>query len=558
MAGRSPSHSIDCTQRQNVPSKHALPSWAHTPRDHQPPAVSSAVEAFNAGVEVVFMDAPTGSGKTYIAEMIRRQLDVKAVYICSDKQLQDQFLRDFPYAKVLKGRGNYKPPFGGAEITCEDCTANGPDDTCMWCPDYASCPYQVAKSEARQAEVAVLNTSYFLTEANFVGKFSKNDLVIIDEGDVLEDALMGFVEYQIPEYMWRDLRLTAPKKGVRKPTLIYWLDDVVYRAVAHVRGKVDMQEKHRRRWAAFIEDTRRVTVELQRDIDIAARKRDQDDVDDAADDSGRWLRDYDTKTFSLKPVMVQGYGPKMVWRHAKRFLIMSATIVSADEMVDSLGIPFDWETVQVPMTFPVANRPVILAPVADVTYKTMDDAIPKLVYAIARIVDMHPGENVLVHAVSKKLNVEITSGLLAAGVSPVFTYQDPRERTALVEKFTSCQGAVLVSHSMDRGVDLKGDMCTVVIVAKVPSPALGDKRISARMHLPGGDQWYAVQAVRKIVQMSGRHVRSDTDKGSTWILDAQFTKNLYRRNAGLFPAWYREAIIDNYDIRSLMPQRISR
>lgn len=542
-------------------SKHDLPSWARVPRAHQPPAVAAAVEAFNAGTEVVFMDAPTGSGKTWIGEVIRRELDCKAVYICSDKQLQDQFLRDFPYARVLKGRNNYKPQYGGNDITCEDCTAATPDDTCMFCPDFYSCPYQVAKAEARAAEVAVLNTSYFLTEANYVGKFSKNDLVIIDEGDMLEGSLMGFVEYAIPEYIFRDLRLSPPIKGARKPTLMAWLQDVADKARAYVRSRPTMGEKYQRRWAAFIEDTNRVRGELQRDIDAKARKKlaaADDGIDDEADDSGRWLRDYDTRTFALKPVMVNGYGPKMVWRHSKRFLIMSATIISPDEMADSLGIPFDWEVVQVPMTFPVENRPVILAPIADVTYKTMDDAVPKLVYAIARIVDMHPGERILVHAVSKKLNEQLTAGLRAEGVAPLFTYQNPRERVDVVARFSVSNGGVLISHSLDRGVDLKGEACTVVVIAKVPSPALGDKRVSARMHLPGGDQWYAVQAVRRIVQMSGRHVRSNTDVGVTYILDAQFTKNLWRRNEGLFPKWYREAVISNYDIRTLMPQRISR
>jgi len=117
---------------------------------------------------------------------------------------------------------------------------------------------------------------------------------------------------------------------------------------------------------------------------------------------------------------------------------------------------------------------------------------------------------------------------------------------------------VLFSHSMDRGVDLPGDMCSVVIIAKVPSPALGDKRVSARLHLPGGEQWYAVQAVRKVVQMSGRHVRSDTDVGVTYILDAQFTTNLWRRNRGLFPAWWREAVDSSFDVRQLMPARMSK
>jgi len=536
-------------------SQHSLPAWASAPRAHQPAAIDAAVEAFNAGTEVVFMDAPTGSGKTYIGEMIRRELDTRCVYVCSDKQLQDQFLRDFPYARVLKGRQNYRPTYATGKITCEDCTAVSADDDCMWCADRNMCPYQVAKAQARFAEVAVLNTSYFLTEANYVGTFSKNDLVIIDEGDMLEDALLSFVEYRVPEYVMRDLRLRAPTKGARKPTLIGWLNAVATaaRQLVQSRGGA-MERKHQNRWAAFIDDTKRVAAELQRDVAAADPESDTE-----ADDAGRWLRDYDTKTFAMKPVQVAGYGPKALWRHGKRFLIMSATIISPDEMVHSLGIPYDFETVTVPMTFPVANRPIILAPVANVTYATFDLAVPQLVFAIAQIIAMHPGERVLVHCVSKKLNEALCAGIAVAGVvRPIFTYSNPNERTDLIKDFVNSDGGVLFSHSMDRGVDLPGDMCSVVIIAKVPSPALGDKRVSARLHLPGGEQWYAVQAVRKVVQMSGRHVRSDTDVGVTYILDAQFTTNLWRRNRGLFPAWWREAVDSSFDVRQLMPARMSK
>src|SRR5579863_7757582 len=84
-----------------------LPSWVVDYRPHQVDAVTKLVGALERS-DLCVLDAPTGSGKTLIAETVRRLGRYESsIYICSSKGLQDQFQRDFPYAKVLKGRRNY-------------------------------------------------------------------------------------------------------------------------------------------------------------------------------------------------------------------------------------------------------------------------------------------------------------------------------------------------------------------------------------------------------------------------------------------------------------------
>src|ERR1044071_802580 len=101
-----------------------LPPWAHTVRPAQQEAVDAIVRRFEGGAQVVILDAPTGSGKTLVAELVRRALNTRALYVCVDRGLQDQVLRDFDYAKIIKGRRNY-PTLDRAqafpELTCEDC-----------------------------------------------------------------------------------------------------------------------------------------------------------------------------------------------------------------------------------------------------------------------------------------------------------------------------------------------------------------------------------------------------------------------------------------------------
>lgn len=526
-----------------------LPQWVQEIRPTQQAAVEEAVEAYKTH-KVVMLDGPTGTGKTLIAELIRRELNKQTLYVCSDKSLQDQFARDFPYARVLKGRANY-PTQRRRDLTADDCTSRGPGSPCWWCDEFFTCPYQVAKQRALTADLAVTNTSFLLSEANFVGKFSGRDFIVADEADTLEGMLMGFVEYNVSESRIERFGMEAPGKGVRKPTLVKWLDEFAGKISDKIQElnatTADSAAKELRRMLSLLDDTARVRHELQREIDR------QEDGEDA----GKWLRDYSGKGngLVLKPVMVDSYGTKKLWRHGKRWLLMSATLISADEMADSLGLPFDYHVVSVPMTFPVENRPIIMAPIANVIRSNMERATEQLAFAIGRMIEKHPGESILVHTVSYKLASDLSwkvkQDARAAG-RRILTYSEGRERERVLGEYKRTRGSVMFAPSMSRGIDLPGDLCRVQAIAKVPFLSLGDAQVSRRTHLPGGDLWFAVQAIRELVQMTGRAVRNKDDKATTYIFDQQFSGNLWRKRKMLFPGWWRDAVVTDQSVREFM------
>lgn len=532
-----------------------LPPGFDELRPHQEDAVREIIEEFDNGSDVVYLDAPTGSGKTLIGEMIRRILNINTMYVCSDKSLQEQFARDFPYAKVLKGRANY-PTQSNPDATAADCTAQGWDEPCWHCDDgKEGCPYELAKQAALRSPLAVTNTSYLLHEANYVGKFSGRPLIIADEADTLESIMMGFVEYRVPERVMREVRMTPPIKGARKPTLIDWLnafaDSLNYSSEPMRKARAAYDYKQVRYLQGVANNAARVAVELQRDIDA----RGSGDTD-----SGMWLREYDDRdSLILRPVMVSGYGGRNLWRHGRKWLLMSATIISADEMSDSLGLPLDYSSVVVPMTFPVENRPIILAPVANMIYKEMREgnAIRQCAYAIGQIVRKHPGDRVIVHTVSYGLARDLEKLLkfdpeMKVTDRKVITYTEGRDRDKALDLYRRTPGAIMLAPSMTRGIDLEGDACRVQIVAKVPFLALGDRVTAARTHLPGGQLWYTVQAIRSIVQMTGRAIRNHEDYATTYILDAQFGKNLWSKWKRLFPLWWQESVTTRVDVRDLI------
>lgn len=527
-----------------------LPNWASTIRPHQQVAVDEIMDAYTRE-NVVFLDAPTGSGKTLIAELVRRGLDTRGLYVCSDKSLQDQAAKDFPYAKVLKGKANYQTLFGRGSITAEDCNSASADSPCTWCDPKYKCPYRVAKAAAAiTEELAIVNTSYLLAEANTARPIvtAKQPFIIADEADQLEGAILGYIGFEVPMYVFRDLRLDAPPKSVRKPRIIAWLQQLANTATEYVRTH-ELELKRRKRWGIMVADTMQLIDELTRDI---VRQKALTDDDPMADDSGRWIRDYNTKTFKMVPVQVGTYGPKKLWRHGKKWLIMSATLISPDVMATELGLPFEYEVVSVPMTFDVANRPVYLAPVANMTYRSEPEEYERMADAICAIIDRHPGERILVHTVSFK-NTQRLSDLLLRRRPwlPVINYMQGRDKMDALAMYRRSKGGILLAASMARGVDLRDDDCRVVVIAKVPYPNLSDPRINARLHLPGGQQWFNIMVARDIVQMTGRGVRSETDHAASYILDKQFS-NFWRKNKTLLPGWWREAVDMTFNPRKLM------
>lgn len=541
-----------------MPSAELPPGFTHL-RDHQVTAIDEAVELFESGIDIVYMDAPTGSGKTLIGHQVARELEARALYVCSDKSLQDQFARDFPHGMVLKGRSNY--PVGTEaqrrklDSTTADCTAASMDDRCLFCPTRRECPYEVAKADALMADLAVTNTSYLLHEANGPGAFSGRDLIIADEGDTLESILMGYVEYKAPMRLVDEVGMKSPKKGVHKKTLVEWCNEFgneLMELQQTISREAEIKRYNSVKYAAA--DAYRMARELQEDID----KRNAND-----ESTGVWLRDYEWSKdknadpgLVLKPVIVSKHGVRNLWRHGQRWLVMSATIISADEMSDSLGAVGEYATVSVPMTFPVENRQVILAPVADVTYKNMDKAILDLAHAIRVTCERHEGDRILVHTVSYKLARDLEEQLRRGEDRltgrKIVTYTEGRGRETALAEYKRTPGAVMLAPSMTRGIDMPDDLCRVQIIAKCPFPALGDKQIASRLHLPGGQMWYTVKTIRDIVQMTGRAVRHDDDWAITYIFDSSFGKSLWSRWKGLFPKWWQESVNTRVDVREFI------
>lgn len=208
------------------------------------------------------------------------------------------------------------------------------------------------------------------------------------------------------------------------------------------------------------------------------------------------------------------------------------------------ALTHSWAGISVPSTFDPARRPIYVHPVAEMTRKNEDNARPLICQAVQKIVNKHPDSKILIHTVSYKLNKFIEDQLRQGdALFRIVTYNAAVEKQRAIDRYLATERAVFLAPSLDRGIDLPGDDCRVIIVCKVPFPSLGDKQVSARMHSKGGQSWYAVKTIRSLVQMTGRGMRSADDFCESYILDKMFLESIWRRHKNLLPKWWAQALV---------------
>lgn len=519
------------------PLLSTLPPKFTTIYPYQVDAITEIVDHFDNGAKVVVLEAPTGTGKSIVAECVRRLLQTRATYVCHNKDLQTQLASDFDYSKVLYGRSNYRPTKTQImDVTCEDCTSTPKTNSCVLCNPVSACPYRVAKDAAIHSPVPVLNSAYWLNECQSPkSRFANTGLCIMDEADTLESVLMGQVEVYISPRRQAQMGIGPPRFLTKADSFVGWADT----ALAQIQPFLDRalavempdvrQTRELRRVAGLVETINQMKADLLSDSPwvytggAGSERRRGDEI-------------------AFKPVKVANFGKDRIWNHDKRFLLMSATIVSAGQLLDSLGWVGDYGTVTVDSQFHPKNRQVVIRPVADMSRKGLtDEGFGHLGRAVQHILREHDGERVVVHSVSYSLTERLTR-VCQTERQEVFTYRMAAQRSAALSDFIRNRSSVLVAPSADRGVDLRGELCRAQILVKMPFLSLGDKQTSERLYnTSDGQVWYAVETARTIMQMVGRGVRNVDDWCVAYVLDSQFVK-FYRQWGHLFPRWFRKAI----------------
>ena len=98
---------------------------------------------------------------------------------------------------------------------------------------------------------------------------------------------------------------------------------------------------------------------------------------------------------------------------------------------------------------------------------------------------------------------------------------------------------VLISPSMNEGVDLPGDLCRFQIIYKIPYPDLADKQI--RLRANADEDWYDYKTALSLIQTYGRGMRFKDDYCITYCIDSRIPE--FIASNSFLPDWFKNLIV---------------
>mgnify|MGYP001564130100 FL=1 len=445
------------------PSEYSLPPKFAA---YRPGQITALERIAKSDKKYILLQAPTGSGKSLVSASLQKMLGTRMLVTVKTIQLQEQYKQDFPYAEMLMGRANY-PTYMRADkfpaINASMCTRNKRQVHCVWCCTgedkeeskcnaYLECPYYMAKLRVLKADLAIVNIALFLNEANYVGGLSGFPWMVADECDLLEESLMSFAEFRVTQRWISRLKLPPPERKTREDSWIEWAKETA-------RPKLEARLKELQAvWGVE-------TIKEEEEIERGLSKLDffLKDIE-----TNPWVYTQEPSAYVFKPVLVSKQAQTDVWAHAGRFLLMSATIISAKQMCRDLGIPQEEaDFIDLKSEFDPKRRPVYYLPAVRMTHKTKATAWPVMVKALDKRLEKHKSRQVLVHTVSTDLAQYVYKN--SKHQSRMIVYGNGVGREDALKAFIESKTPrVLVAQSMDRGVDLFDDLFSVILVLKVP------------------------------------------------------------------------------------------
>ena len=543
-------------------------------------------DCIKSNIKYIFLEAPTGFGKSPIAITLARYLG--SSHICTaTKDLQNQYSKDFPFIKEGKGKRNFiciLKELEGIHETCEygpcqkeedfDCVyktrladykVNGLGskfeninigefekmkyikkyekqlrlDNLEWEP----CKYFHQKWISTKSSHTIYNYKYFLSDLYYSNVITKRELLVFDEVHNIESEISDFKSFVI-----NNDNITRLFPKLKLPTI---------------------KEEEIETWIEFCEEYRDTLLDFIEDIEFAIENNNLKEhyteknlidsinkeknlhfvLNDMKANKNNWLvTNIDRKSrdsirkVTLTPLDISNYF-KEILDLSNYGLFMSATILNKKYLCTISGLSEDEiKFIRIKSSdFPKENRPIHLMNVAWLNSKNMMDNLPNIAKTVNNIMSIHKNEKGIIHTTSYFQLEFIKNNLNKENLARLIETSPNTDRIEILQRHSQDpKPTVLISPSFFQGLDLKDDLSRFQIIIKIPYPDLSDKKVAA---LRKKDMnWYLWNTVVRLTQTYGRSIRSKEDHASTYILDSNI--NYLLRNVNeMFPAWFTEAII---------------
>jgi ATP-dependent DNA helicase DinG len=558
-------------------------------RPNQDKVLDELDQALKSDYKFIFLEAPTGFGKSAVAVTLARFLG--SSHICtSTKDLQTQYNRDFPYLSEVKGRNNF-PCIVKEDMGIRESCEYGPclkDDNfdCIYktrMSDYdvksegtiyenleinkyalkkyydkakehsqlvriewKPCEYYHQKWMSIKSSHTIYNYKYFLSDLFYSSGVNKRKLLILDEAHTLESEVSSFKNIIFS-----------------KESLIRFFPkiDLPDSKQTDVETWIDFCTRLKEQFTRYVEKAANILGSggISQDIHVSEKnlidainyeKNLLTFLEDLRLNKENWLVTNITKNeidnklarIKLEPLVVSNYFTD-IFDKGSVSLLMSATILSKENLCKAVGLKNeDVKFIRIENSdFPIKNRPIYLMNVAWLNARTMSESLPNIVKVIDNLLSVHKNDKGIIHTTSYSQLQFIKNNLSKANLSRLIETNPKFDRNEMILKHTQSEKpTVLISPSMFLGVDLKDDLSRFQIIVKVPYPDLMDKKVSVLKQR--NPKWYEWNTILRLIQAYGRSVRNADDYANTYILDSSVSF-LLKNGKEMIPKWFSEAII---------------
>ena len=529
-----------------------------TPNSSQVKVLKHINEAFERGKKFVVVNAPTGSGKSFISKTLgnaaedspdefrslvtsyaafkrtaggytyQEDCEESPAFGCTaltiTKALQDQYKELFDDVKVVKGKSNYQCVVDERfPVDVAPCVHSQNLKADCWAK--CKCPYYEARNKALVAQFNTLNYNMFFALPDHL---KKRQFLICDEASELEDQLVKEFTCKV-DYKFLARNDIAPRVLTKSMNGHRWLVELQLELADTIDDIKDTLANSKTRNKKALLD---LSTNLQR---VQQLKNKVDLVTDSWNES-EYVYERDETGITFMPLKVNKLA-KRLFDYADHVILMSATIIDPDNFCKSLGID-DYQYVEAESTFDPKKAPIVCNPKYKLNYHTMDKYLPRIIRQVAEICKHHGNDKGIIHTHNNSITAKLSNMLYGDR----FLYREPgiKNEDILEKHMLSSGPTVLVSPSMSYGVDLKGDLAKFQVIIKAPFLPTKDVRIEKLMK--NDFDWYQNKMLCSLIQSCGRGIRSKDDTCITYILDGTIIENVLRAKSKL-PKYFLERFV---------------
>lgn len=225
-------------------------------------------------------------------------------------------------------------------------------------------------------------------------------------------------------------------------------------------------------------------------------------------------------------------------------IVCSATIGDKDSFIENMGYKYNSNGgvcfINIDSSFDFSSSPIYIDNEVKINYNNKKHSIPKIANKIINIVNKHYNENGIIQTGSYEVAKIIYDNLPNYLKLRTLIYKNSNEKEECISKIKNNTNYILIGPSLVEGIDLPGEKCKFVIIAKIPFLSLGDVYVRSKMKI--FKKWYNINTMNSLIQGIGRGNRFINDKSNIYIIDGCF-KRIYSYTKKFWPSYITNRFI---------------